>query len=242
MKTQDRIFEDLVLVQDSEHLKYGTDALLLSAFVKGNKNARALDLGCGNGVIPLALLHTNKAMSAVGVEIQESSAELSLESAQLNGLSARFSVIHGDFTSELPLEAGSFDYATSNPPYMKADSGRSCKSDHKTMARHEISCDIFSVCKAAARYVKFGGDFYVVYRPDRISDLFAALRENRFEPKTVTFVCARPSLPPCLILVSAKLGAMPGGCKVTPTFFIADEDGKETQAMKDLYQARSMKL
>lgn len=241
MKTTDFIFEDLAIVQDDDHLKYGTDALLLSAFVKGSKKAKALDLGCGNGVIPLILLHNQKASTAVGVELQESSAALARESSEINGYTERLSIITGDFTAPLPLEAGSFDLVTCNPPYMKCDSGRSCDSECKNIARHEVGCDIYSVCAAAARYVKFGGNFYVVYRPDRISDLFAALRENRFEPKTVTFVCSRPSLAPCLVLVSAKLGANPGGCNVTPVFFLSNEDGTDTEKTKEIYKGGSLK-
>lgn len=239
MKTVDSVFENLKIVQDSEHLKYGTDALLLSAFAGGGKNLNAIDLGCGNGIISLCLLHSKKAGLVTGVEILQSSAELARESAEINGLSENFKVENRDFT-EVPKELyGAFDYAVSNPPYMKVTSGKPCELDTKNAARHEAFCDVYSLCDSASKYVKFGGYFYVVYRPDRISDLFDALKKSKFEPKRICFVSARPELAPCLMLVEAKSNAATG-CTLMPPFFISGSDGENTEQMKNIYAGGSL--
>ena len=165
----------------------------------------------------------------MGIEIQESSALLANESVKINGYENRVEILNADFT-DMPSEYfGSFDYAVSNPPYMKNDGGEKNKLDSLNIARHEVSCNIYSLCKAASRLVKFGGDFFTVYRPDRISELFAALKENNFEIKKLTFVCARKELSPCLVLTWAKLGAAPGA-DVTPILFLSDEE-----KMKEIY-------
>lgn len=234
MKTIDYIYDGLKIVQDSEHLKYGTDALLLSAFARGGGKSSAVDLGCGTGVIALALAYQGKAKHVVGVELQESSAAFASESVELNGYGDKVEIIRADFTDMAPRFYGSFDYAVANPPYMKVDSGKANAYDTMNVARHEVGCDIYSLCKAASRLVKFGGYLYTVYRPDRIADLFDALRSNKFEIKRLTFVCAREDLEPCLVLTEAKLGAA-AGTKVTPVFFISDEE-----KMKRIYEGGSL--
>ncbi len=234
MKSIDYIYDGLKIVQDDLHLKYGTDALLLSAFARGTSKARAVDLGCGNGVIALALAYQGKAQSVVGVELQESSAVLARESVAVNGYESKVEILNADFTAMSGEYCGSFDYAVANPPYMKVESGKANAYDTMNVARHEIGCDIYSLCKAASRLVKFGGYLYTVYRPDRITDLFDALRSNKFEIKRLTFVCAREDLEPCLVLTEAKLGAA-AGTKVTPVFFISDEE-----KMKRIYEGGSL--
>ena len=49
----DEINEDLKLIQRKGGLTFGTDAYLLSAFVKKNTSGSCADFGCGTGVISL---------------------------------------------------------------------------------------------------------------------------------------------------------------------------------------------
>ena len=42
-----------IIFQDEDEFKYTSDALILSSFVKGGQ--RALDLGCGNGILSLRI-------------------------------------------------------------------------------------------------------------------------------------------------------------------------------------------
>jgi len=48
-----------------------------------------------------------------------------------------------------------------------------------------------------------------VWRPDRLTELLAALRENKLEPKTMTFVHADETSAPSMLLLCAKKGAAP---------------------------------
>ena len=53
MERTDKINSDITLTQNISGLTYGTDALLLSAFIKGKRGGRAAELGTGTGVISL---------------------------------------------------------------------------------------------------------------------------------------------------------------------------------------------
>ena len=70
------INQDLSLIQSVKGLTFGTDAYLLSAFVKKAPRARAVDFGSGTGVIPMLCMANGKVAKYYAVEIQEKFAEI----------------------------------------------------------------------------------------------------------------------------------------------------------------------
>ena len=76
-------------------------------------------------------------------------------------------------------------------------------------ARMEEECTLDDVCAAAGWAVKNGGRFAIVHRPERLVDLFCALRQYDMEPKRMRFVQAR-DLPPSAVLVEAYKQGKPG--------------------------------
>ena len=55
-------------------------------FAKVRRGERALDLGCGNGILPLLLAAKYPGEHYAGLEIQEESAGMAVRSVKLNGL------------------------------------------------------------------------------------------------------------------------------------------------------------
>ena len=90
------------------------------------------------------------------------------------------------------------------------DSGFLNETEDKLIARHEAAATIFDVCEAASRLLRHGGDFFAVYRPDRLCDLMCAMRESSLEPKDMVFISGRTGADPKLVLVKAKKGAASG--------------------------------
>ena len=115
----------LRIIQDPELFCFGMDAVLLSAYVQMKKARRGLDLGTGNGIIPILLSNRSDCPSLTGLEIQEASADLAKRSVALNGLGDRISIVRGDIReADRIFAAASFDFITCNPPYRQAGSGR----------------------------------------------------------------------------------------------------------------------
>ena len=223
-----KINDDLKLIQNENGLTFGTDAYLLSAFTVGGKNKVGVDLGSGTGIIPLLLSSREKAAKIYAVEVQESFCDLIAKNADLNGFEGRIIPVCRNVTDLKAADiGGEVDFVTSNPPYMKADSGKRNEFDEKFIARHEVCGDIGDFCACAYRLLKHGGRFYVVYRPDRLTDLICALRSNRLEPKVITFVAATKESEPSMVLVRAIKGGAPGNT-VTRTLFL--HDSKEDAA------------
>jgi tRNA1Val (adenine37-N6)-methyltransferase len=217
-----KINDNLSLIQNENGLTFGTDAYLLSAFAVGGKNKVGADLGSGTGIIPLLLCNREKAAKIYAVEVQESFCDLIAQNAELNGFSARIMPICKNVTDLKAADFGQeLDFVVSNPPYMKVDSGKRNEFDEKFIARHEVCGNIDDFCACANRLLKHGGRFYVVYRPDRLTDLICALRNNRLEPKIITFVAATSESEPSMVLVRAIKGGA-SGATLTRTLFLHD--------------------
>lgn len=212
----EQVTPTLSVYQKSGVFSYGTDAVLLSKFVlssfKSLKNKKMCDLCSGTGIIPLLICDSNQDVTAVGVEINEGACEIASMSATVSGLSSRYIQFNADLRNIRSLfEPESFDFLTCNPPYMTASSGYMCEQDYKTIARHEILCNIDDVFKAAFYLLKTGGSIFIVYRSDRLSSLFTAAANNRFEIKEmISFVSGNLPSKSKLIVCRASKDASEG--------------------------------
>ena len=217
---RDEINDRLTLYQVKDGLLFGTDALMLADFICEQSSGAykmGVEFGAGSGVISLLLAARDKVKLVYAIEIQEIYAELAGYNARANGLGHNIKVICADLKDcdnlyydgarVLPHTA---DFIFSNPPYLKAGAtGALSPRDYKNIARREIACDIFDVLKSAARLLKNGGDFYAVYRADRLESLFAAMRGNNIAPKKMRLVFAEAK-PASLVLVKGRQGAGEG--------------------------------
>lgn len=181
----------------------GSDSQALGGFASVRRGERLCDLGCGSGVLGLYLLAREPSLQVTGLELDGASAALAEENFRANGLSAQ--VVRGDLRRARELfPAGSFDLAVSNPPYFSVGSGYSGGP-----ARMEETCTLEDVCAAAGWLVKNGGRFALVHRPERLADLFQALRAQGLEPKRLQFIQAADR-PPSAVLVEACRQGKPG--------------------------------
>ncbi|MHC1695317.1 MAG: tRNA1(Val) (adenine(37)-N6)-methyltransferase [Eubacteriales bacterium] len=209
----DTVNDGLSLIQKRDGFLFGTDSVALADFVRQSYKNTA-DLGTGSGIISLLLLQRERAERVYGVEIQPTIADMARRNAEMNGYSDRLIIIQGDIKAPdtlVPPQGGtligSLDAVFSNPPYMRSGAGLSSPDGERDISRREVCCDINDVCSCASRLLKWGGDFYIVHRPDRLCSLMCALRDNGLEPKQLELIVPRPDAPPCLVLVRAKKGA-----------------------------------
>ncbi|MDD6095518.1 MAG: methyltransferase [Clostridia bacterium] len=235
----DYINEDLSLIQLKSGLTFGTDAYLLSAFVK--KGSKGIDLGGGTGVASLLCLTKNKIDYMYAAEIQPRFAHISKRNALLNNLSHRMTVIEGDIRNLTEKDTGGcVDTVISNPPYMTAGGGAGNLSPEMNAARREINGTISDFCAAASRLLKYGGLFYTVYRADRLCDLFFSLRSNGLEPKKLVTVYPDTESAPCLVLCESKKGANPSLIHSRPLIIYKSGTRDYTEDMQKVYDTCSL--
>ena len=237
----DFVNEGLSLIQKKDGLTFGTDAFLLASFIKSTSKKIGAELGAGTGIISLLLAQRSKLSKIYAIEIQKDFATLTQRNVNFNKLDEKILVINNDVRSVSSADlGGEIDVVFTNPPYMKTTSGKRNESDYKYIARHEECGDINDFCKAAFKLLKHGGKFYVVWRPDRLCDLFFALRQNRLEPKIITFVQADAQSEPSMVLVSATKGGSSGAKVTAPLILFKDSSHKDmSEEAKRIYDTLS---
>ena len=196
----------------------GQESLLLSAFPRLRRGMRVCELGCGGGAVLLLLLAREETLRLSGVELDPCAARCARENLAANGLSGE--VLAGDLRHvRALLPAGGFDLVLSNPPWFAAGTGKTGGA-----CRSEETCTLADVCAGAGWLLRSGGRFALVHRPERLADIFAALRRYNLEPKRLQPVQHTPAHPPSAVLVEAVRQGRPG-LEISPALIL-----KKTEA------------
>lgn len=207
-----------------------TDSMALAEFVRLPRNARVLDLGSGCGTLGMLLCARDSLCSVTGIELDENAHRMALKNSQANQLQGRINSICGDLTAITDLlDPGKFDVCVSNPPYFTAG----LLSQSTPLARHGENCSLEALARSAAWALKYGGDFYLVHKPERLAEIFAALCQNRLEPKRLRLLRHKESGPVSLVLIQCRKGGKPGLIWEEMAFY--DRDGQQTDDYRALY-------
>ncbi len=240
----DAINENLRLIQKIGGLTFGTDAYLLSAFAKAMPASSVVDLGSGTGVASLLCLSRGKYSRAHAVEIQHAFCDLIERNAALNGMEDRIEVLEKDVRELTQADiGGTVSAVISNPPYMVNGAGLSSATDEMQIARRECNGTIRDFCAAAARLLSTGGNFYTVFRPDRLPELISALRDVKLEPKRMVTVYPDAESRPCLVLIESKKDAAPSLLYAPPlVIYRSPTERVYTNTMARVYNTFSLEF
>ena len=195
------------IIQDPGRFCFGMDAVLLSGFAKVKPGERALDLGTGTGIIPILLEAKTKGEHFTGLEIQPESADMAARSVAYNHLEEKITIVTGDIKeASARFGAGSFEVITTNPPYMIGQHGIQNDANAKTIARHEVLCDLDDILRESAKILKQGGRFYMVHRPFRLEEIFSKMVAYHIEPKRMRLVYPFVDQEPNMVLIEGLRG------------------------------------
>ena len=225
----------LELIQDPKKFCFGVDAVFLSDFVKIKAGERALDLGTGNGIIPILLSEKTQGRHFTGLEIQPESADMARRSVALNDLQDRIDIVEGDIKDASKIfGASSFHVVTTNPPYMTAQHGLTNLHEAKTIARHEVLCNLEDIIRESARLLVPGGRFYMVHRPFRLAEIISLMVQYRIEPKRMRLVYPYVDREPNMVLIEGLRGGK-SRMTVEKPLIVYKEPGKYTDEIYDVY-------
>ncbi len=234
-RVDDLQLNGLKLIQDPKAFCFGVDAVLLSDFADVKKRHRVLDIGTGTGIIPILLAGKTQAAAVVGLEIQETVAEMASRSVSLNGLENRVEIICGDVREySRYFGKSSFDVVVSNPPYTNKGCGLVNPRDSKAISRHEILCTLEDVVGAAGALLAPGGQLAMVHRPERLADIVWCMRSFGIEPKYLRMVHPKPFKKPTMILIKGSRGGKPE-LKVMEPLYVYNADGTYSQEINRIY-------
>ena len=223
------------IIQDPGRFCFGMDAVLLSGFAKVKPGERALDLGTGTGIIPILLEAKTKGEHFTGLEIQPESADMAARSVAYNHLEEKITIVTGDIReASARFGAGSFEVITTNPPYMIGQHGIQNDASAKTIARHEVLCDLDDILRESAKMLKQGGRFYMVHRPFRLTEIMQVLTKYKLEPKRMQLVYPYIDREPNMVLIEALKG---GNSRITVErpLIVYEKPGVYTKDILEMY-------
>ena len=207
-----------------------TDSMVLSYFAKLPKNAAVLDLGSGCGTLGLLLCSREDSCHVTGIELTEEAHAAARENIRRNGLTDRMESICADLrTVPDRFSPGSFQCCISNPPYFSGGPA----SRTLPLARREDSCTPEDLFRSAAWALKFGGDCFLVHKPERLAELIAAASRHKLEAKRLCLLRHRPDAPVNLILLQLRKGAKPG--LIWEELVLHNADGSPTATYNEIY-------
>lgn len=207
-----------------------TDSMCLAHFARLPKHARVLDLGSGCGTLGLLLCSRDAHCSVTGLELEEAAHREALENIRHNKLDSRMESLCADLRSVSErFSPGTFDVCISNPPYFTG--GPASKTT--PLARRDDFCSIGELMDAAAHGLKFGGDFFLVHKPERLPELISAASARKLEAKRLCLVRHREGGPVALILLAFRKGAKPG--LIWEEISLHHPDGTPTPLYQEIY-------
>lgn len=240
LKENERIddleYKNLKIIQNENGFCFGIDAVLLSDFAKEIKNnSNVLDLGTGTGILSIILSGKTNLNKIYGIEIQEDVADMAKRSVKLNDLENKIEIINKNIKElNTIFERNSFDSIVTNPPYKKINTGKENEKTNKYISRHEVTANLEDFIKISFELLKDKGSFYMVHRPERLSEIIYLLKKNKLEPKIIRFVHSNLKQEPKLILIKAVKNAREF-LKIERPLFIYNENGEYTDEIYKIY-------
>ena len=228
-------YKNRKIFQDTDCFSFSLDSIMLANFATIRlKDKKIVDLGCGNGVIPLIMsLRCDKKI--IGVELQSKLADMAKRSVEYNDLTDAIEIINcnmKDYVSDETFE--SFDLITCNPPYFKVNDKNYFNDNiEKVIARHEVEITLSELMVIVKKLLKNNGNFAIVHRTDRLMEILSEFRKNNIEPKRVRFVHEKSNKESTLVLIEGQKNGKVG-LKVENPFILYNEDGSETEEYKKL--------
>lgn len=213
------------IIQRDDAFSFSIDSTILSFFAKIRKRTgKIVDLGTGNGAIPLFLsMFTDKPIQ--GIELQEDLVDMARRSISLNHLEPQIEIIEGDIKGiHNTIGRETYGMVIANPPYFKEENNPTLSSfDKVKLARHELTITMEDIIEEAEILLKDGGSLTMIQRTDRFLETIMLLKKYHFAPKRIRFVYPTSGKESYVFMIDAAKRANEHGLKVLEPLYIFKE-------------------
>lgn len=182
-------YKNRKIYQDDKCFSFCLDSVLLANFIDiKKKDTNILDIGTGNGVIPLILsLKTDSKIT--GVEIQKKLSDLAKDSVKYNKLEKQIEIINNDIKDFSVDKNNYYDIICSNPPYfVERNNSKTKICVEESIARHEIKITLEDILKLSKKMLKNNGKLYLIHRVERMTEVLNLYKKYNIEPKRIRFI------------------------------------------------------
>ena len=203
----EKLDEKFEIIQKIDGYKYGEDTILLFKLIQDSlnkKNIKLLDIGTGNGILPILLSDNNFIRELIGIDIQEENIERAKKALKLNKIEKNIQFKCMDIKEY--KNSNYFDIIISNPPYMEDNGKKINENEHKAISRHEIKLSLSEFISNAKRLLKPIGSLYFIHRTHRLVEIVKNLDENNFSIKKIIFIYSTKNNKSSMMFVEAIKG------------------------------------
>ena len=203
----EKLDEKFKIIQKVGGYKYGEDTVLLFKLFQASlnkKNIKLLDIGTGNGILPILLSNNEFLSELVGIDIQKENIDRANEALQLNKIEKNIQFECIDIREY--RKSNYFDVIISNPPYMNDNGKKINENEHKAISRHEIKLSLNELISNAKRLLKPIGLLYFIHRTHRLVEIIKALDKNNFSIKKIIFIYSAQNNKSTMMFVEAVKG------------------------------------
>lgn len=213
--------------------RFTLDSILLADFCRVKPKERVLEPGAGAGIISLLLARKHPRSFFSPVEVQDDLHSLCVRNYMTNEL-GNVIPIHLDIRELCKsLAPGRFDALVTNPPYVKAGTGRSSPDAGRRISRQDVLGKI-ELWLDLGKRLKQGGRYNIVFPAARLAELVSLLRKRKLEPKRIRLVHPYQDRPASLVLLEAvKEGG--AGVEMLPPLLVHEPGGAYSREMKEIY-------
>ena len=204
MLKEDEIIEKLdekfEIIQKVGGYKYGEDTILLFKLFQASlnkKNIKLLDIGTGNGILPILLSNNEFLSELIGIDIQKENIDRANMALELNKIEKNIREYKN---------SNYFDVIISNPPYMDDNGKKINENEHKAISRHEIKLSLTELISNAKRLLKPIGLLYFIHRTHRLVEIIKTLDKNNFSVKKIIFIYSARNNKSTMMFVEAIKG------------------------------------
>ena len=158
------------------------------------------------GYTLLLLCASDPCCTVTGIEISQAAHQAACDNIADNQLTRLHSICADLRGIDQLVKPGSFHCCVSNPPYFSSGP----QSQRVPLARRDDTCSLDELFAAAAWALRYGGDFFLVHRPEKLAELCACGAKYHLEPKRLRLLRHKEGSAVTLILLACRKGGKPG--------------------------------
>ena len=203
----EKLDKRLQIIQKNDGYKYGEDTIILFKLFQeslNKKNIKLLDIGTGNGILPILLSDNEFLSEIIGIDIQRENIERAIKALELNKI--RKNIIFERMDIKEYKSSNYFDVIISNPPYMEENGKKINENEHKAISRHEIKLTLSEFISNAKRLLKPIGSLYFIHRTHRLVEIVKSLDKNNFSIKKIIFIYSTKNNKSSMVFIEAIKG------------------------------------
>ncbi len=170
----------LILAQDDDGHRSGTDAALLAAATPRDASGLLLDAGAGAGAVGLCAARLAPAAHIGLIELDLPTCELARENIVRNGLGERARVFEADLLDPKSRRAAGLTpegarVVLTNPPFFQRGSVRASPDPRKAMA-HVGAAPLMDWTRACLALLAPAGVLVMIHRADALAECLVAMQ------------------------------------------------------------------